>query len=212
MKSFIVLIGGSYSGCGKTTFGTELLKNLGKNWAVIKYTKTGFYSSIIDKKEIISAKDKDTARYLEAGAEEVLWLQGPKESLPELLEIAITRLSSYKGIIVEGNSPIEFLEPDVVVFLDGEERPPKPSAEKVKEKSDVVIKTRDMQDGIKKTKELIDRRETIIQELLKKAVNKRITCKDARQIAERLGTTYREVGRAADSLGIKITNCELGCF
>lgn len=212
MKPFLVLIGGSYSGCGKTTFGTELIKILGKHWAVIKYTKTAFYSSIIETKEIISIKDKDTGRYLEAGAEEVLWLQGPKESLPELLEVAIMRLSNYKGIIIEGNSPIEFLEPDIVVFLNGEERPPKSSAKKVREKADIVIITKDMQDGLKKTKELIDEKEILVQELLKRATNQRITCKDARQLAESLGTTYGEVGRAADRLGIKITNCELGCF
>ncbi|MCX7793021.1 MAG: hypothetical protein N2257_01235 [Thermodesulfovibrionales bacterium] len=212
MKPLIILIGGSYSGAGKTTFGSQLLKYLGGNWGVIKYTKTGFYSSIIDTEELISQKNKDTGKYIEAGAEEVLWLQGPRESLSEMLDIAITRLSTYRGIIIEGNSPIEFLDPDIVVFLDGEERPPKPSSEKVKKRADIIIKIKDMKDGLEKTKDLIQQKEILAQELIKRAVNKRITCKAARELAESLGFSYREVGRAADSMGIKITNCELGCF
>ena len=52
-----------------------------------------------------------------------------------------------------------------------------------------------------------------IKELLKKkAVNGRIPCPVARKIAEELSVSYKEVGRNADELGIKITGCELGCF
>ena len=52
-----------------------------------------------------------------------------------------------------------------------------------------------------------------IKELLKKkAVNGRIPCPVARNIAEELSVPYKEVGRNADELRIKITGCELGCF
>ena len=40
----------------------------------------------------------------------------------------------------------------------------------------------------------------------------RLTCHDARQLAERLGVDYRKVGRACNELGVKIKACELGCF
>jgi len=40
----------------------------------------------------------------------------------------------------------------------------------------------------------------------------RVTCHDARQLAERLGVDYREVGQACNELGVKIKVCELGCF
>jgi LAO/AO transport system kinase len=40
----------------------------------------------------------------------------------------------------------------------------------------------------------------------------KITCEEARAIAERLGVPYGEVGRAANLLKIKITQCGLGCF
>ncbi len=50
------------------------------------------------------------------------------------------------------------------------------------------------------------------EELNNIAVNGRISCADARKTAERLGVSYEAVGAAADELGIKITNCRLGCF
>ncbi len=50
------------------------------------------------------------------------------------------------------------------------------------------------------------------EEMLKEAVNGRLSCAAARQLAERLGVSYREVGEAANTLGIKIKDCQLGCF
>ncbi len=212
MKPFIVLIGGSYSGCGKTTFGTRLLRSLGKDWAVIKYTKTGFYSTIVNNKDMLSVDGKDTRKYLEAGACEVLWVQSPKEGLSEVLSMSLERLSNYKGIIIEGNSPIEFLKPDVVVFLNGLERPPKGSAIKVKERADIIVRPDKMEDALKETEELISKKSLLSHELKKRAINNKISCSVARQIAETLGLRYRDVGEMADALGIKIVNCELGCF
>jgi LAO/AO transport system kinase len=54
--------------------------------------------------------------------------------------------------------------------------------------------------------------EKLKQQLQEKATDGRISCALARKIAEDLGVSYREVGKAADELRIKITNCELGCF
>ncbi|MBF0506765.1 MAG: hypothetical protein HQL09_08005 [Nitrospirae bacterium] len=58
-------------------------------------------------------------------------------------------------------------------------------------------------------KRLFDR----IKELLnERAMDGRLNCPAARQIAEELKVPYSEVGRAANELKIKIKNCELGCF
>lgn len=40
----------------------------------------------------------------------------------------------------------------------------------------------------------------------------RLTCKAAREVAEELGVEPVEIGRAADEMGIRIKDCELGCF
>ena len=52
----------------------------------------------------------------------------------------------------------------------------------------------------------------IIEEIKKKAVNNRLSCAVARRIAEELSVPYKEIGKTADELKVKITGCELGCF
>ena len=54
--------------------------------------------------------------------------------------------------------------------------------------------------------------EKIREEIQKKAKDSRLPCPVARKIAQELSVSYREIGRAADELNIKITDCELGCF
>jgi LAO/AO transport system kinase len=50
------------------------------------------------------------------------------------------------------------------------------------------------------------------EEMLKKSIKGKISCSGARDIAEKLNVSYKEVGTAADELGIKIKDCQLGCF
>lgn len=49
----------------------------------------------------------------------------------------------------------------------------------------------------------------IVQE---KAVDGRVTCAVLRKAAEDAGVAYREAGAAADEAGVRIANCDLGCF
>ncbi len=56
-----------------------------------------------------------------------------------------------------------------------------------------------------------------VNEALKKALNERapdgrISCQEARQVAEDMDLEYSEVGQACNDLGIKIHACQLGCF
>ncbi|MBI4684264.1 MAG: hypothetical protein HY755_03580 [Nitrospirae bacterium] len=50
------------------------------------------------------------------------------------------------------------------------------------------------------------------KEVKKKAVRGKISCSNARMVAESLGVSYKTVGKAADRLNIKIITCQLGCF
>jgi hypothetical protein len=63
-------------------------------------------------------------------------------------------------------------------------------------------------DKVKSTK--ID--DKVVEEIKKKAVGGKLPCAVARQIAEELGVSYRDIGEAADMLHVKITSCQLGCF
>jgi hypothetical protein len=54
--------------------------------------------------------------------------------------------------------------------------------------------------------------EKLREEIMKRAVDRRLSCAVARKIAEDFGISYSSVGAAADELGIKIKDCQLGCF
>lgn len=54
--------------------------------------------------------------------------------------------------------------------------------------------------------------EEIKEEMLKKTVGGRLPCAAARKLAEDHRLSYREIGELADQLGIKIKDCQLGCF
>ncbi|MBU4032906.1 MAG: hypothetical protein KKH41_00245 [Candidatus Thermoplasmatota archaeon] len=49
-------------------------------------------------------------------------------------------------------------------------------------------------------------------EILKVARNGKIDCARALAIAKELKVPPRDVGKAIDGLGIRICNCQLGCF
>jgi len=55
-------------------------------------------------------------------------------------------------------------------------------------------------------------KDKIIEEIKKKTINGKIPCPIARKIAKDLSVSYKEVGRVANELNVKITDCELGCF
>ncbi|TAL25994.1 MAG: hypothetical protein EPN94_04240 [Nitrospirae bacterium] len=59
---------------------------------------------------------------------------------------------------------------------------------------------------------MIEMKDKIDEEVKKKAIEGRLPCTIARMIAENFGVSYKTVGKAADRLKIKITNCQLGCF
>lgn len=54
--------------------------------------------------------------------------------------------------------------------------------------------------------------EKVVEAVKREAVDNRIECERAQQLAGELGVPIPVVGRALDLLGIKITRCQLGCF
>jgi hypothetical protein len=54
--------------------------------------------------------------------------------------------------------------------------------------------------------------ERVADEVRRRAPEGRLPCAEALAIAERLGVAPAAVGEAANALGIKIVDCQLGCF
>jgi len=52
----------------------------------------------------------------------------------------------------------------------------------------------------------------VVEAVRREAREGRLPCRDALALAERLGVDPRRVGEAADELGVKIVECQLGCF
>jgi hypothetical protein len=52
----------------------------------------------------------------------------------------------------------------------------------------------------------------LIEKLKELAPQGKISCSEARQLAEQLNIHPSEVGKACDEVKIKIYACELGCF
>jgi hypothetical protein len=59
---------------------------------------------------------------------------------------------------------------------------------------------------------LIEEREKMMLALREASPAGRISCEEARSLAEELALPYALLGEAANELGIKIFGCQLGCF
>ncbi len=134
----IISVTGAHSKVGKTTLCSILLENL-KGFGAIKFTKTPFYTSVVDDPVTIMKKDKDTAVMSGSGAEKVIWIKSPGRGLNDALNIAISKMNGLRGIVVEGNSPVDFLRPHLLIFIIGKDGHIKPSALRVSKRADVVI-------------------------------------------------------------------------
>jgi molybdopterin-guanine dinucleotide biosynthesis protein len=228
-RPILIGIGGAHSGSGKTTYASLLFQRL-RGWGGIKYTKTDLYCSLIDERDVLLTEGKDTRRMLDAGAERVLWVQSPPSELGELLPLAMEQLSDLKGVIVEGNSAIEFLVPDIIIFIFGNNSEKlKESAKGILGKADVVLseegpsevvpgrarhfrKSLDNEEFFMSILGMVEKKDKIRAALNERSENGSIPCSVARTIAEEVKVDYQEVGRTANELGIKIISCELGCF
>lgn len=152
----MITVSGAQSGVGKTKMAAALL-NLLKGWSGLKVTVThrqgqcpvhkechtcdevvtGF--SIISDRKIIETRGKDTARLVSAGAEKVLWLKSKPEALKNGLNKAMALFKKSKGLIVESNSALKYLKPDLAILVRNKDSVLKPSVKEIVNKIDLII-------------------------------------------------------------------------
>lgn len=130
----VIVISGERSGVGKTYMAEQLLKGL-KGWSALKVTVDkgggcphrnrscgvcgeieGEFQILKDEKTI-NTPGKDTARLKQSGAKEVIWLRAKPEGLNEGLHRALFELSDCRGVIIEGNSALQYIRPDLNVHV-----------------------------------------------------------------------------------------------
>lgn len=155
LRPTLVAISGFSSNVGKTTLVSEVLRRL-PGWEAIKVTR-GHYRScgrdpagccvsdlIGDEPVIRSGRDanyeagKDTGRFWDAGASNVHWVIVSDNQVEQGIKEALARVEA-DGVVIEGNSFLEYVEADVTVMCARAEGGKiKPSARKVLTKTDFL--------------------------------------------------------------------------
>lgn len=128
----IIAVSGFSSNVGKTTLVCELLRQL-PGWEAIKLTR-GHYrscgrdpagccvSDLLRSEPVIrSGREsnyeigKDTGRFWDAGAANVHWVIVKDDQVEQGIEQAISRVEA-DGVVVEGNSFLEYLTADLTIM------------------------------------------------------------------------------------------------
>ncbi len=154
-RPIIVAVSGLSSNTGKTTLVCELLERL-PGWEAIKVTR-GHYrscgkdpsgccvSDLLREEPLIrSGRDanyergKDTGRFWDAGAANVHWVIVGEDQVEKGITEALSRVVS-SGVIVEGNSFLNFVEADfAIVCARAGENKLKTSARRTLERADAL--------------------------------------------------------------------------
>lgn len=149
-----ISVGGFASNVGKTTLVCDLLAAFG-GWEAIKVTR-GHYRScgkdphaccvshlLSDEPRLLSgraetdAPGKDTGRFWEAGAANVHWLVATDAQIERGVLGVLRRVESH-GVIIEGNSPVKFVDVDFFVMVAGRAVRMKPTARRVIDRADAL--------------------------------------------------------------------------
>lgn len=155
-RPILIGIGASHSGSGKTFLAARILKFLSQTpdphftshasrftpltCGAIKYTRTQSAQELVTDTAVLMERGKDTWHMLTSGAAEAVWVRSDRSGLKDLLPKALKRLSSLDLVIVEGNSAIEFLKPDIVIFIFGKVRRRwKPGIEELAAGADIIL-------------------------------------------------------------------------
>jgi len=152
----IVVIGGHSRSVGKTSVVAGLISALREfEWIAVKITQyghgvcsangepcdcaTGDHSWAISEERDRSG-ESDTSRFLVAGAVQSLWVRTEQGRLAEAMPSLRRRLEGARNVIVESNSVLKFLRPDLyLTVLDPATVDFKTSAQEFLDRADAVI-------------------------------------------------------------------------
>jgi len=152
----IVVIGGHSRSVGKTSVVVGLISALPEyDWTAVKITQYGHgvcsangapcdcatddHSWAISEEKDRSG-DSDTSRFLVAGAARALWVRTEQGRLAEAMPAVRQRLERARHVIVESNSVLKFMRPDLyLTVLDPGTEDFKTSAQEFLDRAGAVI-------------------------------------------------------------------------
>lgn len=152
----IVVIGGHSRSVGKTSVVAGLISALSEfEWTAVKITQYGHgicsangeacdcattdHSWAISEEHDRSG-ESDTSRFLVAGARRALWVRTEQGRLAEAMPTLRRRIEDAHNVIVESNSVLKFLRPDLyLTVLDPATADFKTSAREFLDRADAMI-------------------------------------------------------------------------
>jgi hypothetical protein len=152
----LVVIGGHSRSVGKTSVVAGLIAALPEySWHAMKITQFGHGvcsrngelcdCATADHSWSISEEpdrsgESDTSRFLIAGATKVWWVRTQQGRLAEAMPTIRRRIAESENVIVESNSILKFIRPDIyVTVLDPTVEDFKKSAQEFMDRADAVI-------------------------------------------------------------------------
>ena len=162
----LIIVGGNSRNVGKTSVVANLVRALpGRRWLAMKITQYGHgicsakgepcdCASASHTAAVTVERDAesgtDTSRFLAAGAERVLWVRTEQGHLAEAMPRVRKELASAENVIVESNSLVRFVQPDLyLAVLDPAVADFKPSAQLFLDRADAFLISSDAPLGSK---------------------------------------------------------------
>lgn len=152
----LIVIGGHSRSVGKTSVMVGLISAMPEfDWTAVKITQYGHGicsangeacdCATADHSWAISEErdrtgESDTSRFLVAGAVQALWVRTEQGRLAEAMPALRRRLQGARNVIIESNSVLKFLRPDLyLTVLDPSTADFKNSAREFLDRADAVI-------------------------------------------------------------------------
>ena len=152
----VVVVGGHTRTIGKTSVVAGLIAALPeRRWTAVKITQFGHGvcsangepcecemadHTIAVSEERSRVTGTDTARFLAAGAERAFWVRTRQGQLAEAMPKLRQLMAAAENVMIESNSVLRFLQPDVFVsVLNPEVADFKPSALRYLDRADALV-------------------------------------------------------------------------
>lgn len=191
-----IIVSGQSSKIGKTFLVEEIIPNLSGRILAIKAAVSENLDEAIFSIENNETKNikKDTGRFLKAGADKAVYFKSDLQNFNKNLNQLDSKIKeNFDYIIYEGNNIIDFINPNIIIFLKKDGLEIKSSAKKALKKADIIL---DYSNGQK----------TIFFN------NDSIVCYKAFLLANILGLELKQITKLLNKSKIKVKGCQLGLF
>ena len=196
-------VSASASKAGKTTLICLMLEDSCPKTAVIKTSINNDLEQykVINDPKVINKAGTDTARVVEHGADKVILLESPAAELPSAYQLARNLLDDdIERLFIEGNTIINFLNPDLLFYLENKDKPEKESAKMVKNRANIKINTNTLLSAGK------------LGNIHFSIQPEKMTCYQAHLLADLLKLSVGQVGKIIKDQDVKVVKCQLGLF